>query len=320
MIDILLVGAGAVGQVYARHLQLAGARVSFFVRPKGAETLAKGLVLYPLKDVKRGQELVPVELRPDAVLTSLDDVRARRWQSVWLCVPSDALLDEAWLRSIEEATPGAAVVALPPGVDSEERIRRVFRGRHIVPALIGMISYQAPLPGESVPRPGIAYVFPRLRPSAFGGEHGAEIAELLEKGGCPATEDQDVGTSSALGTCLLITNIAALELAGWSLAALADGPWLGVAARAGREAMTITAARLGVRRPLVAAFLRPWILRLVWALAPRMIPIDLEAYLRFHFSKVGAQTRQLLASFLRDGEARSLPAPAVAELLAKLDA
>ena len=31
---VLLVGAGAVGQVYGYHLQKGGAQVAFFVRPK----------------------------------------------------------------------------------------------------------------------------------------------------------------------------------------------------------------------------------------------------------------------------------------------
>jgi ketopantoate reductase len=309
-VNILLVGAGAVGQVYARHLQIAGARVSFLVRPKAAETCAKGLVLYPLA---RGKEPEPVELQPEAVFTSLTDVAREKWDQVWLCVPADAL-EDGWLRSIADATKGAVVVALPPGIDAEERIRRCFPDHSIVPALIGMISYQAPLPGESLPRPGIAYLVPRVAPSAFGGEHGREVAALLSRGGCPAKEDQNTGATSAFGSCVLMPNVAALELSGWSIAELRRGPWLAVAAAAARQAMKITSTRLGARAPVLAWFLRGFVLRIVWRVAAWMLPIDLDAYMRHHFTKVGAQTRQLLAAYLRDAQASKLPASDIATL------
>jgi Ketopantoate reductase PanE/ApbA len=316
-VNILLVGAGAVGQVYARHLQLAGARVAFFVRPAAAAALAAGMWLYPLK---KRHERTPVELCPAAVHTSLAAVAAEKWDQVWLCVPANALLDEGWLRSLAEAVGEATIVALPPGLDSEARIRKAFPRGTVVPALIGMISYQAPLPGETVPRPGIAYLFPPGSPSGFGGPGGRAVAELLARGGCPAVESPNVGATSAFGSCVLMPNVAADELAGWSLAGLRRGPWLPVAAAASRQAIRVAAARLGVRAPFFAFLVRGVILRIVWALVPRLLPIDVETYLRYHFTKVGAQTRQLLAEYRRDGEALGLPTGAIAKLADELAA
>jgi 2-dehydropantoate 2-reductase len=309
-VNILVVGAGAVGQVYARHLALAGARVAFFVRPRAAAACEAGLTLYPL--TKRG-ERTPVDFRAAAVHTSLADVAAERWDQVWLAVPATAL-DPAWLRSIAEAVGDALVVALPPGIDSEERIREAFPRSEVVPAIIGMISYQAPLPGEVVPRPGVAYLFPPGSPSAFGGPHGRAVADLLSRGGCPAVENRSTASASAFGSGLLMPNIAALELSGWSLSALRRGPWLAVAAAAARQAIRVGAARLGVRAPLFLFLLRGLALRIVWWVAPRLLPLDLETYLRYHFTKVGEQTRQLLAEYRRDGEASGMPVDAIAAL------
>jgi 2-dehydropantoate 2-reductase len=313
-VNILLVGAGAVGQVYGRHLQLGGARVAFFVRAGAAAACAAGMTLYPLKNRR---DRTPVTFRADAVYTSLADVAAETWDQVWLCVPANAL-DEGWLRSISEAVGAAVIVALPPGMDSEVRIRAAFPGDRVVPALIGMISYQAPLPGEEVPRPGVAYLFPPLSPSAFGGTHGRAAAEALARGGCPAREKRDISTGSAFGSGLLMPNVAALELSGWSLPALRRGRWIAVAAAATREAIRIAAARLGVRAPALLFLVRGLTLRVAWKVAPWLLPVDLETYLRYHFTKVGEQTRQLLAELRRDGEARGLETGALAELAGKL--
>ncbi len=45
---VLIVGAGDVGQVYGRHLQLGGAEVTFLVKPHQVEGLEAPLPLYPL--------------------------------------------------------------------------------------------------------------------------------------------------------------------------------------------------------------------------------------------------------------------------------
>jgi 2-dehydropantoate 2-reductase len=317
-VNILLVGAGAVGQVYGHHLKEGGARVSFFVRPKAAAAARGKMVLYPLR---RREERTPVIFEADAVFTSTEEIAAagekQRWDEVWFCVPANAL-DEAWLASIAAAVGDARVVALPPGLTAEEKIRRAFPGREIVPGLIGIMSYQAPLPGEEVPEPGIAYWCPPGSPTAFGGPRGAEVAEELDRGGCPAVAKKDVGATSALGGCVLMPTVAALEAAGWSFAEFRRGEMPQMAAAAAREALAITAARLDVGVPFFAFFVRGWVLRLVAWLAPWFVPTDLEAFLRHHFKKVGEQTRLLFADFRKDGKERGMKTDALEALEAKL--
>ena len=320
VVNILLVGgAGAVGQVYGYHLQRGGARVSLFVRPKAAASCERGTVLYPL--VRRG-ERVGVKFKADRVFTSLDEVaRAgteRPWDEVWFCVAADAL-DEEWLASIARAVDGARIVALPPGIDSEQRLRRAFPKSEIVPALIGMVSYQAPLPGEAVPEPGIAFYFPPGNPTVFGGPHGKAVAAELSRGGCRAIAKKDAATGSAFGSSILMPVVAGLEAAGWSLRAFRQGALPALAARAAREAIAITAASLGVGAPLVRFLVRGVTLKLASWIAPKLVPLDLEAYLRHHFTKVGGQTRLFFAQYRKDAEARGLESGALASLLERAD-
>jgi hypothetical protein len=48
--------------------------------------------------------------------------------------------------------------------------------------------------------------------------------------------------------------------------------------------------------------------------------VNLEVYLRAHFSKVRPQTLAGLATWIEDGEARGLPTTALRELLRELSA
>ncbi|CAN5887634.1 hypothetical protein BH11MYX4_BH11MYX4_08440 [soil metagenome] len=312
-------GAGAVGKVYGYHLARGGARVAFFVRPKAAAACRRGMVLYPLG--RRGAR-VPVRFEADAVFTSLEDVAQagaeQPWDEVWFCVPADAL-DETWLVAIAGAVGPARIVALPPGIESEQRIRRAFPDHEIVPALIGMVSYQTPLPGEVVPEPGIAFYFPPGAPSGFGGPHGAAVADELRRGGCPAVAKKNIAISSAFGSSILMPTVAGLEAAGWSLRGFRRGDVPALVARAAREAMAITAATLGVRVPFLRILLGGVTLKLAAWLAPKIAPFDLESYLRHHFTKVGDQTRLLVGEYRKSGDARGLKSDALAALLERAD-
>ena len=85
--NIAVIGAGAVGAVYARHLIRGGAHVTFVVRPKYVDEIKRGIRLW------RGKH--------DEMLMAHDvvgDVAALHGQpldQVWICVPSTGLDDEA---------------------------------------------------------------------------------------------------------------------------------------------------------------------------------------------------------------------------------
>jgi 2-dehydropantoate 2-reductase len=48
-------------------------------------------------------------------------------------------------------------------------------------------------------------------------------------------------------------------------------------------------------------------LGLGWWIAPHVLPVPLEAYIKAHFTKVGPQTRQLIAGYAAEARERGLP-------------
>src|SRR4051812_422800 len=110
---VLVVGAGAVGQVYARHAQLGGADVTVFVRDKYRDDAMRGFDLYPLN---RRRKTEPVRFDGFSVVTTPGEVEARGFDIVILTVSSPALRG-AWLGDLVRATGNATIVALQPGHD-----------------------------------------------------------------------------------------------------------------------------------------------------------------------------------------------------------
>jgi 2-dehydropantoate 2-reductase len=186
--------------------------------------------------------------------------------------------------------------------------------------MIGIVSYFAPLPGETVPRPGCAYWFPPLMESAIVGPRALSepVAAALARGGCPASWQEHFPVEGAFGSPILGAHIAALEAAGWSLPALRRGPLLKLASRALRETHAMLEARLGVRRPFALRLVGPWFMRVGLKLAPCFVPFDLEQYLKAHFTKVGEQTRLGLRTEIEIAKKLGTPTAAMEELFAKL--
>jgi 2-dehydropantoate 2-reductase len=58
----------------------------------------------------------------------------------------------------------------------------------------------------------------------------------------------------------------------------------------------------------------PLLTQLVLGLAPYLLPFDLETYLRYHFTKVGAQTRAAIAVYMELGAALGLPSAHLEQL------
>ncbi len=68
-------------------------------------------------------------------------------------------------------------------------------------------------------------------------------------------------------------------------------------------------------RALLGILLSPPGFRLATLLLPRLIPFDLEKYLKFHYLKTRDQTLNLLEVFASDGEKRALPVKNIRRLL-----
>jgi len=316
---VLVVGAGAVGQVYARHAQQGGADVTFFVREKYRDQIARGLDLYPLNQGRRRRpELVRFEAF--AVMSRIGEVAASRFDQVYLTVSSPALRGP-WLAELIAAVGDATIIALQPGRDDRDTILAAGASAdRLVSGMITLISYAAPLPGETrYAKPGMAYWFPPMSPAPFSGpaERTAAVVAVLRKGGLPAKRHPDVPRTVAFPTAILMAYLVALENAGWSFRTLArDHIQLG--ARGAREGIAIVSHGEG-RPPLGARIIaRPGLLRLALWFGRRAVPLPLEIYLKEHFTKVGDQTRLFMTDYIARGKQAGLSVAALEQLMAIL--
>ena len=114
---MLIVGAGAVGQVYGWHLQRGGATVGLVIRPRQREEAAAGFVHYPLNEGRDPKVIRRVWRDYTAVETPEQVAAAGPWDQLWLCVSATALTDPSMRPLIEAAGPNTTVVLLTPGPD-----------------------------------------------------------------------------------------------------------------------------------------------------------------------------------------------------------
>lgn len=316
---VLVIGAGAVGQVFGRHLARAGAALTFFVREKYADEVRRGFDMYPLAMTRgRRAHLSPVRFEGFDVITSLEEIAARRFDQVYITLPSNAVRG-AFMTELAAALgtdpDGATLVSLQPMADDREAILAAgVPESRLVSGMISFIAYAAPLEGEArFPRPGMAYWFPPLSPSPFSGPDARTraVVALLTRGGLPARRHRDVPRAVGFPSVIGMAYLTALEAVDWSLRALRASSELALAARAGREAIAIVARTWGPPAPIarlgMALAVRPVLVTLALWFAERVMPLPLEAYLRTHFTKVGEQTRLIVSSVIADGRAASLP-------------
>jgi ketopantoate reductase len=313
----LVVGAGAVGQVYAYHLARGGAEVTFLIKPAHEPELRAGLTLYPLNR-PRARRCAPVrfERAEFQVLTDTAAAARQSFDQVYLTMSSTALRAGDWFGALAGAIGSATLVLLQPGPDDHAFVRRHLAEEQIVQGIITLVSYRAPLPGETrFGDRGVAYWFPPLGASPLSGARREQVVAALRAGGLPTRRIRDVAAVSAFPTALLMPLLAVLEQAGWALGGLRETARLRTAARASGQALAVMAHQRGQRVPWALRLLnRPPAVRLLLALAPRLMPLDVETYLRVHFTKVGDQTRDFLRTYLTLGRAAGLPTDALDRL------
>lgn len=301
---ILILGAGAVGRVYGRHLRQGGAEVSFLVRPKYRQAVQAG---FRMANLNRSPRIETVEGFP--ALSEPAEVRAGRFDQLWLCI-SSAGLAEAGLGELIDAAGDALLLSFQPGLRDGELLRaRVGAGR-LARGIITFSAWNAPLPGEPPTEPHLAYWTPPLSPGLFEGPAAGEIAARLQSGGLPARPGP-AGAMTARGSAILLPLVAAMECGGFTFAGLRTAPWAELAGRAARQALAISMAHEGIGAGPMGLLAHGGVLRLVSHLAPLVAPFDIERFFAVHFQKTGAQTMLALGAWIEEGRARGLPVDAI---------
>jgi 2-dehydropantoate 2-reductase len=317
---VLIVGAGAVGQVFGRHLQLGGARVTFFVKEKHAASARRGFELYPLGS---GSPSRPIHFAGEGVVTTPEAISYTPYDEIYLAVASHALRGP-WLAEFARAVGEATIVSLQPSPDDRDVILAAgFSPERLVAGLISFISYAAPLRGETrFPTPGMAYWFPPFGKSLFSGpvERTRAAVERLNRGGLPSKWAPDVPHAVAFPTAILMSYLIALESAGWSFDRFLNGEALSLGARAVRESIEIIGRTQGALPFPLRLAGNPRFIRLAMWVARRVLPLPVEPYLEAHFTKVGEQTRLGLASMIAQGHRAGLGVATLERLQSSLPA
>ncbi len=304
--NILLIGAGAVGQVYGRHLQIGGAQVTFYVREKYLEPLKAGMPVYPLN--RQSVRDAPQSFTEYKLISTIKEVSENKYDQIWLCVPANALRGD-WVEPLLAASGEATIVSLVPGLEEKSLLLEHINADRLVCGMITLISYQAPLPNETCHGPGMAYWFPPATPAYFSGPTGVvnEIVSRLKQGGQPAAAHKDVAAMGSSGTAILMPLLLGLERESWSFRQFTGTSALQDSLNAVNETLKIAAAQSGQSVPIWRHALVPALFKLILWLGERILPLPLETYLKYHFTKVGEQTRLFINSYIRLGQARGLP-------------
>ncbi|MCA9521895.1 MAG: ketopantoate reductase [Myxococcales bacterium] len=318
--NILLVGAGAVGQVYGLYLQRGGANVTFWVKEKYVAEARSGYTVYPLNR-KKATRWEPVRFDGFGVISSADEIEPGAYDAVILCV-SSTQLRAPWLDELAGRLGSSTLVMLQPGLDDRSYVSERIDEGQIVGGVITVVSYQTPLPGESTDPPGVAFWYPPLAAAPFSGpaERVEPLLETFRRGHMPVKRIDDVTAMAGFPNAILTPHLVALEAAGWTFAELRRSGALKLASRAVTEAMKIVARQKGVSRPVARVAVRPSTMSTLLRLAKWVIPFDFEVYLEYHFTKVGDQTRFFMSRYIELGREYGIGVASLVELQNSLDA
>lgn len=320
----VVVGAGAVGTVYAHHLALGGADVDLLVRPHAVRAARAGTSLTRIPFLGRREV---EQFRPRRVLAAAAELAdGEPIDQIWVALPSNAIR-EALLADLARVAPRASVVVLAPGRIVRDIALAALGAARTVFGEIGMISYATPLDGSLDPKetsatPGLAFLLTETKLSSMAERRALDAASALRRGGCRAALVEDATADVAFGSAVLMPTVVGLELGGYSFerfrAEHADRT-----ARAISEAVAIARATTGRDAPVGASLAAgpagALLLRTGTILAPRFAPLDIERFLAVHFSKVGEQTSLLLAHMIEQAATLGLPADALRSLLGLLE-
>lgn len=225
--NILIVGAGAVGQVYGHHFSTAGHQVSYLIKEKYQSALSNGMVLYSLNNDPDLHS--PVHFTNYQLVTSWPEYKDHQLDLIVLTIPSNALrtLDfEQIKRTTESKIP---ILMLQPSEEDRALILNELPGQPLAEGLISLIAYQTPLLDQRHPelsqqpaKEGIACYLPPMKMplSATDKALARNMVQLFQDSGIKARYSNSAVADSRLPSAFLMTFLCCLESADWNLKAL----------------------------------------------------------------------------------------------------
>ncbi len=299
--SVLVVGAGAVGQVFAARFKACGARVELLVRPAHRDSAARP---HTLTTLRTGRSAKRETWQADVVHVDSGSITTA-FDLVVVTVPSTAL-SLAWLRPLCACTGDALVLALQPDVADHA----VYVDAGLSPArLVGGQTAFVAFADDA----GVSWWAPPGPVLTVGGASAQQAQALLKRAGWRARVATRLDKTVAFTTAIVTTWIAALAAADYSLA-LGRGA-VQQAAQACAEALRVVAHEHGPTPPLFTLATSSTLARAALWLAPHVVPFPLERYISTHFTKVAAQQRLLLQRLVSQAERHHVDAAELQALL-----
>jgi len=318
---VLMVGFGAVGQVFGLFLQKAGVELGCHDRPAATEKLEQalehgGLSLFQVQS--RGKPPVAHRLDNFQVLADIAECQRFKPDLIWFTVPSPVYYSE-WFRDFLQQVPAEHVACFTP----EGRRAEFFlpgTGSDVVFGGVTFMAWQGDLEGGGGKANAVNFWLSPLGIPLQGTEKSCStVKQLLQKAGFKVMVGKAGSSQQASTTAVMTAYMAGLELSGWNLRRFRKSPWLVRSARAAREAAYSQVGQPGLSTKISIGMLcSSTVFFLITSLLPFLFPFDIEKYLKFHYRKTQDQTLALLEVFAADAEKQGVPSAYTRMLLAGL--
>ena len=300
--NILLVGAGAVGLVYGHHFSNAGHQVTFLVKEKYQQALEDqsntGIILYHLNNDKKLNK--PEYFNNFKTINDWE--QAQNFDLIILAISSNALrqlpLDQIKQQLLTAET---NLLMLQPSATDFEHLNQVLPEEKIYQGMISLISYQTDEVNSDINPAGTAYYLPPMpmpisASTSFTNSNNnqknrlTEIVSLFKDSKISAKAVNNAIDESRLPSAFLMTFLCALEAASWEFKRLGQSPDLLKKLSAAQQSLLPKQVKNSLLASLLKLPLRPSLYKFLLKIAPWFVPLPLEAYLKKHFLKVRPQT------------------------------
>lgn len=309
-----MVGAGAIGSVYAYFAQKGGADVTFLIKPKHRPHIENGIQLYHFPTFgKKAEEIL---FKNFSMIEDPTEIGKTQWDMIWMSVPSNAIRTGDWLEVLGKQAGKATIVSLQPGLTDRDYIieKTKLPESQVVSGSIPLLSYLAPMPGEAFEKPGYAFWLPPGQSVAMSlGEDSRrkEVVALLNRGGFKTKESADHRKETLVGEAILRMVVVGLERSEWSFDRFMNGENIILATDSMKEALPILAKAKGSPDPmknfLKRQLLRPTTIKGLLKALQCIAPFDIESFFRVHFTKVEEQMHMGMKDLVELGKKERFP-------------